>query len=74
MEPSQDYEALVLHLPDPTGSMTMRQRIEVALFQGFIHPDVPANVSDLLHLSGGKTVKLPNLQFSNHFCYCVAIN
>ena len=68
MAQNPDYDAFLGHLPDPSGTMTLKQKIEVAFFGGFVGKVVPANVSPLLHLEAGKhdmTVTLNSV--SKHF-------
>ena len=48
------YKVLVQNLPDPTGTLSMRQRLEVFFFGGLVTDTIPANVCRSLRLEAGK--------------------
>ena len=48
------FQALVLKLPDPSGTLSMRQRLEVFFFGGLVTLDIPNGVCPGLRLKAGQ--------------------
>ena len=48
------FQALLLNLPDPTGTLSLRQRLEIFFFGGLVTETIPDGVCPSLRLQAGQ--------------------